>query len=318
MNYSVIIPTFKRNNSLSNLLNELTKQKHSDTIEIIVIDNSPDQEARKVFDVIKSKVKKQNTFVLNYCHEKQQGPSFARNRGLKVSKYEHLIFLDDDVTLSTNIFQQFDVNWAKYPNAKVIAGSVEPKIIHKSGKAVSNRLPKNLYWILGKIDLGSEVTEVCFPNIVVSAIMSVKIPSSQKKLPLFNVSLGCQSPFGLLFGEDYELCQRFHLLNNQIMYDPNIRVMNVIPDTRLTHSFIIKRHWKAGIEHYLCKQELSKFSVYSNPVIKNLFNPSQLWSKLSLLNNQYVWMSPIYKISLLCGYHFAVLHFSRSKKVLHA
>ena len=88
---SIIIPTYKRNEKLKDLLNKLIDQiEKKIKIEIIVIGN------KKInFNNFKKLSIKKN-IKLKYILIKENSNAIKRNRGLRCAKGKNLILIDDD------------------------------------------------------------------------------------------------------------------------------------------------------------------------------------------------------------------------------
>lgn len=92
---SVIIPTYKTNNSLERAIYSVINQTY-DNIEIIVVDdNNPNTSYRTKAEEIIQKFKKYKN--IKYIkHSINKNGSSARNTGIKHSSGEYISFLDDD------------------------------------------------------------------------------------------------------------------------------------------------------------------------------------------------------------------------------
>ena len=89
---SVIIPTYKTNRSLKRAIESTLNQSYSNIEVIVVDDNDPNSEYRKVSRDIVSNYKK-----IRYIqHENNYNGAKARNTGFKYSKGDLICFLDDD------------------------------------------------------------------------------------------------------------------------------------------------------------------------------------------------------------------------------
>jgi len=91
---SVIICTYNRCESLKDTLNGLLYQKYNKSFdyEVIVVDNNSKDKTKEVVKSFMPRFKGK----LKYIFEKNQGKSYALNRGIKESKGEILAFIDDD------------------------------------------------------------------------------------------------------------------------------------------------------------------------------------------------------------------------------
>lgn len=99
---SVIIPTYKRAPLLTPCLNGLVRQTLLPD-EIIVVDNYGDTETKRVVNTFR---RKQNRVTISCVHEKRKGVSYARNRGVRTSRFTLLTFIDDDCVAPKNWLQQ--------------------------------------------------------------------------------------------------------------------------------------------------------------------------------------------------------------------
>ncbi len=92
---SVIIPTFKRPDTLDRAVNSVLKQIYSYIEVIVVDDNSPDTEERVLTEIIMAQF--ENEPRVKYIkHPCTKNASTARNTGAKEASGDYLAFLDDD------------------------------------------------------------------------------------------------------------------------------------------------------------------------------------------------------------------------------
>lgn len=91
---SVVIATYRRDESLTRALQSLTNQTFKNFEVVIVDDNDNDEWSKKVQDIVKeyhSKLK------INYLlNSRNLGSAATRNRGIFESKGQYITFLDDD------------------------------------------------------------------------------------------------------------------------------------------------------------------------------------------------------------------------------
>lgn len=90
---SVIIPTLGRDPYLKQCILSLFSQSKKPD-EILIIDNTPDKKAGKIFGRLKNK----SVVPLRYYAEPLTGASYARNTGIARAKFATLAFIDDDCT----------------------------------------------------------------------------------------------------------------------------------------------------------------------------------------------------------------------------
>ena len=92
---SVVIPTYKRPDSLDRAINSVLNQTYQNVEVIVVDDNNPDSEGRRLTE---SKMAPYlgNEKVKYIKHECNKNGSAARNTGARNSNANYLAFLDDD------------------------------------------------------------------------------------------------------------------------------------------------------------------------------------------------------------------------------
>jgi glycosyltransferase involved in cell wall biosynthesis len=109
---SVIVPTYKRQDSLRRLLKSLAHQTlETSKFEVIVVDDgSPSGPREPCYGY---------PYECKYQWQENQGATNARNNGAKRSRGEILVFIDDDITASPNVLRA--LSDACNGRAKVIA-----------------------------------------------------------------------------------------------------------------------------------------------------------------------------------------------------
>lgn len=92
--FSVIVPTYKRTEELKKALRSIAAQTYDD-LELIVVDDNPDQQRReKVKEIIEDFDK--DIEVKRRVNDESQGVSSARNLGIENALGKYIAFLDDD------------------------------------------------------------------------------------------------------------------------------------------------------------------------------------------------------------------------------
>ncbi|MEZ6126151.1 MAG: glycosyltransferase family 2 protein [Planctomycetaceae bacterium] len=87
---SIIIPTYRRNESLPRLLQALSGQTY-DNIEVLVVDQNPDDSVPSWVTDFSA------TLPLRRIHLTEPNASTARNTGFKASTGDIILFIDDDL-----------------------------------------------------------------------------------------------------------------------------------------------------------------------------------------------------------------------------
>jgi GT2 family glycosyltransferase len=120
MNFTLIICTYMRPHALLKLLHSVDKQTLYPN-EIIIIDGSLNSETKNVLN--QNPFKNINYFLVS---DENRGLTKQRNFGIrKVNKSSQIIcFLDDDVVLEKNYFEEILKTYSKYPQALGVGGYI--------------------------------------------------------------------------------------------------------------------------------------------------------------------------------------------------
>lgn len=95
---SVIIPVYNRSRFILEAIDSVKRQTYRD-IEIIVVDDGSTDRTEHVVKRLGNQVK--------YIYQKNQGPSVARNNGIRAAKGKWIAFLDsDDIFLPDKLAEQ--------------------------------------------------------------------------------------------------------------------------------------------------------------------------------------------------------------------
>ncbi|WP_455076980.1 glycosyltransferase family 2 protein [Prevotella koreensis] len=108
---SVIIPLYNKEKIVERSVNSVLNQSFKDFELIIVDDGSTD----KSFEIV-NKIKDDR---IKLIKQKNAGPSAARNRGVKESKTDWVLFLDSDDELLKDALEHFILLITKYKNADI-------------------------------------------------------------------------------------------------------------------------------------------------------------------------------------------------------
>jgi glycosyltransferase involved in cell wall biosynthesis len=149
---SVIIPCFNSEKWIEFTLDSVSQQSYKN-IEIIIVDDGSTDDTGTIINNYSSEIK--------YIYKNNEGPSAARNTGLKIAKGEYIAFLDsDDLWDHEKVKKQVDYmdNHKEialvFNNVNVI--NEENKIQYITNKKVpinKNELIRDLY--LGKIGMNT-------------------------------------------------------------------------------------------------------------------------------------------------------------------
>ncbi len=207
---SVIIPTFNRAHTLPRAVDSVLKQRQRPEALIVIDDGSTDQTAQMIADEYPQ---------VAYIHQKNQGVSTARNKGIAMSNSDWLAFLDsDDEWLPGKLERQMTA-LSKQPEMKICHTD---EIWIRDGKRV-NPMKKHA-------KSGGWIFEKCLPLCCVSPSSVVIHRSVFDDVGLFDESLpAC---------EDYDLWLRIAARYPFLYFDEKLLVKYGGHEDQLS-----RKHW---------------------------------------------------------------------------
>ncbi len=121
IDFSVIIPTFRRPGELSAAISSVLRQ-HDATIEVFVIDDSPEGSAEETARAF------QDPRITYLRNPNPTGgvPSVVRNIGWPLAKGEFVHFLDDDDIVTEGHYAAVKAAFAANPAIGLVFGRIEP------------------------------------------------------------------------------------------------------------------------------------------------------------------------------------------------
>ena len=105
---SVIVPVYKAEQYINRCIESILAQTYSDFELILVDDGSPD-ECPRICDIFAEKDHR-----IHVIHKKNEGPSSARNAGLKAARGHYIYFLDADDYIDSDLFLNASILICKY------------------------------------------------------------------------------------------------------------------------------------------------------------------------------------------------------------
>src|SRR5690554_5504094 len=115
--FSVVIPLYNKELSIRNTIQSVLDQTCQDFEIVVVNDGSTDNSAAVVEAIEDDRIR--------LIHQKNQGVSAARNRGIKEARYEWIAFLDGDDLWEKAHLQEISLMMQKFPDDKVFVTSFE-------------------------------------------------------------------------------------------------------------------------------------------------------------------------------------------------
>lgn len=266
---SFIICTYNRDKYIYECLSRLTKNNYWSDWEIVLVDNNSTDNTTAECKRFEEDFP---TLEYRYFLEKQQGLSFARNRGIKEAKGEWLVFLDDDAMVGADYVTNLLGHLQDHPEAGAFGGQIEPFFEDGEPAWYSK-------WSMGfvsAIDRGGKAHIFPTNKFPIGANMGIKRDVINTVGP-FNTELG-RTGEKLLAGEEKDLFNRIRAAGFGIWYFPNIGVKHCIPARRTTKGFVKQLGYGVGVSERLRTRNISK-SAYG----KRLFLEGVKWGATILL-----------------------------------
>jgi glycosyltransferase involved in cell wall biosynthesis len=261
---SIIICTYNREKYLYDALKSIAENDFSvEKYEIVLVNNNSTDRTEAECERFQHDFPQVN---FRYFVEKNQGLSYARNKGIEESTGEMLIFLDDDAFVGKNYLENLTEYLSLHPEMSAFGGKITP--VFESGKTPA--------WLsvwsnsfVSALDKGKSVKEFTSASYPIGANMGF-YKKCLEKTGNFNVELGRKKK-NLAGGEEKDLFNRFKENGFRIFYLPDIEVSHIIPENRTTYDYIQKLGLGVGASEYVrcAKQEkLKLFIRYVSELIK--------------------------------------------------
>lgn len=262
---SVIFCTYNREKYIYNAMKSIVEQEFPvEKYEIVLINNNSTDNTEQIC------IQFQKDFPqvdFNYIVEINQGLSYARNRGIKESKGELLVFVDDDATVFEHYLSSIDNFFKMYPNAVACGGPIKP--VYETGKPMWLSYYTNIL-IGGALYYGERIVPFKngkFPGGGNSAFKYTVFG----KYGLFNVELGRKGS-SLIGAEEKDLYDRLARGGEQFYYLPQMGIYHYISETKLTKDYFKNLTYSMGKSERIRTKSVS-YSAY----LKRLFAECIKW-----------------------------------------
>jgi len=273
---SVIICTYNRSDYISKALSSLAQQTLPvDQYEIIIVNNNSTDHTDALCNAFLQEHRDLNCF---YFIEKQQGLSYARNRGITESSGDVLVFMDDDAQADTNYLQEIRRFFDATPDAEACGGRIYPDFESKRPDWMS----RFLLPLTSTIDKGNKIKLFTGTKYPVGANMAFKKEVFQK-YGMFNTDLGRKGN-NLDGSEEKDIFLKIKKDKKKIYYLPYAIVKHQVPDKRLTFDFFKRQAIGIGKSEQIRTRAISS-SAYLRFSLKEI---AIKWSVSIMLAGYYL------------------------------
>ena len=266
LRFSVIFCTYNREKYIFNAMESIALQEYSRAqYEIVLINNNSTDKTEELCNAFQEKYP---DIHFNYCVEKQQGLSYARNRGVQESRGELLVYVDDDATVCPDYLKAYDDFFNAYPNELAAGGPVTPYyevpppkwISHYTEALLTGCLYNGEKLIPFKNGMYPIGCNTCFRTEVF------------EKFGLFNVELGRKGN-GLIGAEEKDFFSRLFAAKKKVWYVPRAGIYHYIPAQKLTEAHFKKLTYSIGVSERIRTLSVSKMAF-----TKRLFQEMLKWA----------------------------------------
>ncbi len=277
--FSIIIPTFNRAENLSLCIKSTLKQSYRN-FEILVIDNGPSTDnTNELVDNFRKKDDR-----IKYISTTQKGTIFSRNIGIRNSKGDIFLTLDDDIEFIEKDTLKKSVETFQSDDRIGIVGSIELP----SPNTILSHGPETLPIDTGRISPQGElntsfslleghgITEV---DHVRSAFMAVRMPLL-KEMGGFDETYNAK---GMGFRYETDACMKIKNMGYHVVVNPDIKIwhkgakrargfkrgtgFSYFYYANRNHAYFMRRFfWQNSIIRYIAKDIL--IGAYRTPGIK--------------------------------------------------
>jgi glycosyltransferase involved in cell wall biosynthesis len=253
---SLIVCTYNRDKYLYGALQCIAENGFpTEAYEIVLVNNMSTDNTEAECKRFESDYPNVN---FRYFVETNQGLSFARNRGIKESRGETLVFLDDDSYIQEGYLNNLQKHLEAHPDADAFGGKILP--VFESGEAPKWLSKWNYSWV-SAIDMGDKVCPFKGKAFPIGANMGIR-RSMLSEIGLFNTQLG-RNKKNLMGGEEKDLFERIRNHGGSIYYFPDVVVHHVIPPTRTTKEYIMRMGEGVGKSERIRTLSISKSKYLS-------------------------------------------------------
>jgi glycosyltransferase involved in cell wall biosynthesis len=259
MMLSVILCTYNRERYIYNVLESIAAGGYEDYEIVLVNNNSTDGTEGECQRFAKDHPEVR----MRYCVERQQGLSYARNRGIVESQGEVLVYVDDDAVVNREYLQTYADFFSRNKEAVAAGGPITPRYDGCEEPGWMSHYTRQL--VTGELNLGSREREFpagAFPGGGNAAYRK----SVFDAVGLFNVELGRKGN-SLIGAEEKDLFDKMTSRGMKFYYLPNAILYHLIPPKKLTQDYFDRLTYGIGVSERYRTQQIGR-KKYLNRLLK--------------------------------------------------
>ena len=291
---SVVICTYNRGKYLPMVLDSLKLQQYpTDSFEIVLVNNNSTDDTEPI---VRAYQQEAPSLPLNYLVEYNQGISHSRNRGVKESKGDIIVFIDDDETVEPDFLRSVNDFFTQYPDAGISSGPVIPVYETRQPEWLSLF---TMRLITGAYDKGDHIKPLP-PKDYPGTGHACFRKDLFDKYGAFDTALGRKGN-SLMGAEDKDFFLRLMNGGEKCYYLPAAKIYHHIPDSKLTNEHFKKLTYALGRSERIRTLNLGKPAFY-----KRLSMEIVKWGASLLLYGWFLLTGRVSKVYKLLEFRWQV------------
>ncbi|MDR0824133.1 MAG: glycosyltransferase [Prevotella sp.] len=256
MKLSVIFCTYNREKYLYNALKSVAAEDFPyQDYEIVMVNNNSTDSTEDICEQFQSEYPQID---FRYFVEKNQGLSYARNRGVEESRGDILIFVDDDATVFDFYLSSIKLFFEAHPDVSACGGPIVPVYEVKKPEWLSRYTEQLIGGALYEGDKVKPFRNGKYPGGGNSAFRKEVF----EKYGLFNVDLGRKGT-GLIGAEEKDLYDRLTRGGEVFYYLPLMGIHHYIPEKKLTKSYFKELTYSIGKSERIRTKAISRKTYHA-------------------------------------------------------
>lgn len=248
---SFIICTYNRDAYIHRSMKSIAEQDADpDDYELVLVNNNSTDQTDAICNGFSAAYPH---LQFTYVTEMQQGLSHARNRGIRESRGEILVYLDDDAFAEKDFVRNLLNFYQTHPDVMSTGGKTIP--LFEEGRPVW--MSHFLMPLVAAVDLGPEAKPFSPAQYPIGANMAFR-KSLIERIGDFDVNLGRKGK-NLQGGEEKDLFNRIRSKGFTPWYVPDTVAHHIIPASRMKVDYIRKQSRGIGYSERVRTRSLSAF-----------------------------------------------------------
>lgn len=281
---SIIVCCYNSSKRIKETLEHLARLKVNSSVELLLVDNNCNDQTVDI--AIKTWENNGEPYPLSILKESQPGLSYARKCGVSASKYDLILFCDDDNHLAENYLEVGEKFMRANPSVGACFGNAKPYFEKEAPEWIFPFLES---YAIGPNSLESGIVNP--PRVPWGAGLWMPAQFLHSVWPDKKASiLADRTGKSLSSGGDTELCYWAKEAGYTWYYLSELQFKHVVPAERMNKNYLRELHQKFGeadflIAHYYNPSQLKKIPINT----KRYLSREKIYLKLI----RYIW-APYY------------------------